>query len=51
MTEEVYSYLALGILKTEEMNGSDVTKIGFLQHVFPEPGVLATLFGYKSEPC
>lgn len=39
MIEEVYFYFALGILKTEEPNGSDVTEIGFLQRIFLEPGV------------
>lgn len=31
---KVYSYFALGILMTVEMNDSDKTKIGFLQHIF-----------------
>ena len=51
MAEEVYSYFTLGILQTEELNGSDVTKIGFLQPTFPEPGVLPTGFGYRSDLC
>lgn len=34
MTEEVFFYFALGILKPEELNGSAVTEIDFLQHSF-----------------
>lgn len=39
MIEEVYFYFVLGILKTEEPNGSDVREFGFLQQTFPVPGV------------